>query len=178
MYTFMHEYKGHKIKFTVSMMGKEALYVDEKLVSTSSKWVFTSCHQFTIDGEELSLELTVESMMTGELMVVIKSGESQIFSETQEFVGFGVSKTVQEPEARRWIESIAFPKDVFNYAWALYFAIIFLELGDWLIDDQALLQTALVITLSIFLCYSIFTIAKLTYNSLTNGILKQPDSPS
>lgn len=166
MYTFTHSYRNKQIKFTVDVLGGEALYVNNKLVSHSNKWTLKNSHHFAVDGHPLVLQIKANSLMAGECEVTIFDNDKVVYNQIQVFdlSMDGQSNSFNQDELR-WKKDIEFPCDILNLAWLFYFIMIAAGIATFLVQSQVTEHISIFI-ISMAICYAIYKMFRSIFTGL------------
>ncbi len=79
---FFFNHKGHEIVvFCSAVSGKEIVYVDEEEVSNKRSLRMSTLHSFEIEGEPLSIEVTLLSLLTTDVRCVLFVGKEKVAEE-------------------------------------------------------------------------------------------------
>ena len=143
MIEFNFSYNNNDIKYTVDILGRERIFVNQQLVAKPTNW-FNSISESVIevDGERLKLSRRIKSYSSGEYLVVLSNSHKIIDKQAQYAIELSMSGegTVYRGEETSWLDEVKMPTGIINGAWALYFLIIFNSLMGEFIEDSVYLD--------------------------------------
>lgn len=127
MVEFIFNYKNSEIKYTVDLLGRERVFVDEQLLAKPTNWFNSvSIVEITVDGEKLKLSRRIRSYADGEYQVTLSNEQKIIDKQSKLAIELSMSgeETVYRGEEVDWLDEVKLPQGIIHCAWALYFGII------------------------------------------------------
>ncbi|MGB0834926.1 MAG: hypothetical protein ACPGR2_10440 [Psychrobium sp.] len=123
MLDYKFAYKDSEIKVSISLMGLEEVFVNNKRVSSSSKWVLHNTHDIVVEDTQLQIRVDIESITTGEVAVSLYQEAECIASQSQGVDAFGkpISITAEE---KQWQKEIKINDTYKSLAYSLYFLLL------------------------------------------------------
>lgn len=151
MLDYKFAYKDSEIKVSISLMGLEEVFVNNKRVSSSSKWVMHNTHDIVVEDTQLQVRVDIESITNGEVAVSLYQNEDCIASQSQGFDAFGkpISITAEE---KQWQTEIKISDTYKSLASLLYFVLLIIGIvvdtgaSDKSITDVVVPAALMVIT--------------------------------
>ena len=169
MIEFTFNYQEKEIKYTVDLLGREKVLVDDQVIATpTSRFSSVTEVEFEINDEPLKLTRSVRSYANGEYQITLSNGKKVIDKQAKYVIDLSMSgeETIYRGEEVDWLSEVKLPQGVIYCAFALYFGIIIHTfIGGFTEDALALDISAWGIVLfalasiGVFLYWSVKTIA-------------------
>lgn len=127
MTEYQFTYNDHNIKFTIDLFGREKVFANEELVAKSSFSLSSvKKHEFTIDGEALTLSRYIASYDRAECQVSLSNADKIIEKQTKLLIEFSSdgSETTYDEHEFEWLKEVNLPARATSLAWIMYFLVI------------------------------------------------------
>lgn len=143
MTEYQFTYNDYNIKFTIDLLGREKVFVNEELVAKSTYSLSSvKKHKFTIEGEALTLSRYIASYERAECQVSLSNANKIIEKQTKLLIEFSSdgSETTFEGHEFEWLKEINLPARAISLAWVLYFLVILQSFTMDIFDSPATSQ--------------------------------------
>jgi hypothetical protein len=121
-------YNDQSIKYTIDLLGREKVYVNNEIVAKST-YSLRSVKKYSIsvDGEALTLTRYVASYNNAEYQVSLATKDKLIDKQTKLLIEFASDggETVYDGNESEWLKEINLPGRATSLAWVLYILIMF-----------------------------------------------------
>jgi len=127
MIEFIFNYEEQEIKYTVDLLGREKVFVDDKLVAKPTNILSSVTEvEITINNQRLKLSRMVRSYADGEYQVTLSNEEKIIDKQSKFVIDISMSgeETMYRGDEVDWLSEVKVPQGVIYCAWALYMGII------------------------------------------------------
>jgi len=143
MTEYQFTYNDHNIIFTIDLLGREKVFANAELVAKSTYSLSSvKKHEFTIEGEALTLNRHIASYDRAECQVSLSNADRIIEKQTKLLIEFSSdgSETTFEGHEFEWLKEINLPGRATSLAWVLYFLVILQSFTMNIFDSPATSQ--------------------------------------
>lgn len=127
MINFAFNYQGNEIQYTVDLLGREKVLLNNEVIAKPTNWFKSVVQvQIKVGDELLNISRRLVSYTEGEYQVTLANEDKIIDKQTKLAIEMNPSgeETVYKGDEMDWLKEINVPQHVFNFAWVLYFLII------------------------------------------------------
>ena len=133
MLTYEFNYQQHEIKFTIDLLGREKVYLNNKQIAKITSWFKSVCAvNFEVESdngvEMLKITRRTSSYSDGEYIVTLSNPDKIIEKQSKAFLHWssldGEIVKFKDDEID-WLSDIRIPNGIIYGAWLLYFFIVF-----------------------------------------------------
>ncbi len=181
MLEFNFDYKEHKIKYTVDVLGREKCFVDGELVhKISTPWTKSVIDfKFLVGDEELMIYRRLLSYKNAEYQITLTDQKKIIEKQSREYwnneLGLTNEQTFYKNDERSWVDEIKPPQKIFTLGFLTYILAVFITFSEFVFATSDVKYYAIAI-ISAVISYAIFDVLKILKNAFFTKVKPEADT--